>query len=100
MSTAGIGVDDARWAERDRDRRERDPTPRDTFTRHVRLPARTGAGARSRPRPRIHPYADPSRARSRPSARFEWSPVVISGTTTIALPIHGRATSDIFERRG
>ncbi len=45
-------------------------------------------------------YGDPSRARSRPWAPFEWSPVVISGTTTIALPILGRATSDIFEKRG
>jgi hypothetical protein len=27
-------------------------------------------------------------------------PVVISGTTTIALPIHGWATSDIFEKKG
>ena len=38
MSTAGTRDHDPRWADRDRDSRERDREPRDTFTRHVRLP--------------------------------------------------------------
>ena len=46
------------------------------------------------------PYAARSRARWRPSVRFEWSPVVISGTTTTGLPTHGPATSGIFASRG
>ena len=46
------------------------------------------------------PYAARSRARWRPSARFESSPVVISETTTIALPIHGPATCGISANKG
>ena len=46
------------------------------------------------------PSADRSRARLRPSARFGLSPVVISGITTIARPIHAPATCGISANRG
>ena len=46
------------------------------------------------------PYAVRSRVRSRPLVPFGWSPVVTSGTTTIALPTHARATCDTFAKRG
>jgi hypothetical protein len=41
-----------------------------------------------------------NRESSQPSARSEWSPVVIFETTTIVLPIRDRATFDISVSRG
>ena len=41
-----------------------------------------------------------NRERWQPSARFEWSPVAISETTTIVRRIRDRATFDIFANGG
>ena len=62
--------------------------------------ARPGARDRSRSRPRVHACAARSRARSRPSARFEWSPVVTFATTTIVRPIRAQATCGICASKG
>ena len=48
----------------------------------------------------ITPYAARSRVRWRLSAHFEWSPVVISETTTIDLPIRGLPTYGISASKG
>jgi hypothetical protein len=46
------------------------------------------------------PSAGLNRERSRPLARFEWSPVVISATTPAARLIHAPATFGICAKRG
>ncbi len=46
------------------------------------------------------PYAGRKRARSRQSARSEWSPVVISATTTAVPPTLVRATSVTYVNKG
>jgi hypothetical protein len=90
--------DDARWPDR-----ERDHAPRDVFTRHLDLP-------RGREREIVHdrfvrtPCVARSRERWRPSARFEWSPVVISEIATIGRlipdrPTFGACVSKVSSRR-
>ena len=81
------------------DLRDRDGDPRDAFTRDLDLP-------RGREREIVRDViastrcAVRNRARSQPSVRFEWSPVVISETTTIVLLIRDLVIFDISASSG
>jgi hypothetical protein len=79
--------DDVRWIARDS--RDRSIDPRDVFTRGLSLP-RGLERETVRDRDRVYRCAVRKRERLRPSARFEWSPVVTFGITTAVQPIRAR----------
>jgi hypothetical protein len=74
--------DDTRWPERDRDAPGRNVDPREPFTRHVHLP-RGPDREIVRDRDREYTLRGSETPRLQPSARFEWSPVVISEAIAI-----------------
>ena len=99
--SAGRGPDArdvARWPERERDEGTRHTDPREVFARHVNLPrglerelVRTATASTS--------CVARSHAHWRPSVRFEWSPVVISGTITADPRTLAQVTFGIFANR-
>ena len=89
--------DDTRWPERDRDHRERTVDPPDAFTRHLNADLSQSLFAIATASTRC---AGLSPERWRLWVPFEWSPVVISETATIGLPIRGPATSAISAKKG
>ena len=86
---------DDRWPDRDREPRDRTFDPREPFTRDLTCHADSNANSCATAITSTR-CADRRRARSRPSARFEWSRVVISKTTTTVRSILVQATCGTF----